>query len=327
MRIQGDNVNVKSVCGACGEVAVEPVAEKGMAPLPGAIPGQWMEPDGAGYIKKRRAAKKRRMRTLGAWDATIPKGKSDEDIEVEGFVCASEKSLKTDDVCANCPGGCKSEKGLPELVEVEGLAEELFNGAEITGSLYNAKNDLFVVQLKVGDDYVESLWGGQKADFMGWMFVKSEEETDERVDENEVSEDEIGSIALKAVKSESGTVNDVTAGSFNDDNAWVVSVLREDGADFDVYVSLDGKVLGWDEYEVKSDEDEDDATSDGVEGKSDEEDDEKKPSLEEEAVNPEEELEDDEEEKKRCLPKKKDDEPEDDDFKASIEEFLNLIKE
>lgn len=232
-------MNVKSVCGACGEVAVE---VKGMMPLPGHIPGQENEPDGAGFIKKRRAAKKRRLHTLGAV-AAEHQGKSGEDDD--SFMCAASKKMMAEgaDVCDDCPGGCKSEKSLLSLIEAEGLAEELFE-AEVTDSAYSAKNDAMIVQMRVADGrFVEAFWDAKTADFKGWIFVKAAEE-----EIAGLSDDEIQAIAVKTIEGEvTGMVND----TFENETAWAVSLTGADGNEYDVFVSPDGKVLGYDIYETE----------------------------------------------------------------------------
>lgn len=255
----------KTVCGSCGAVEVSQIDEKGMDPLPGKAPGQWFEPDGAGLIAKRKRGKKRRLRTLGAWDAKIPEGKSfeDADVEVEAFICGMDRKVyeSAEGPCAACPGGCSEEKGLPSLVEVEGMAEEDF-GTKILGSGFGSQADLFIVQMehKDGLRVIEAHYSGSTGELLGFITLDDSMLTEKAYEEGVeiMSADQAADIALKGF---GGEVLTVGADQFEGQDAWVVEMENDKGDSLDVFVGLDGTTLGYDLYEkaVPSDEEEEDA--------------------------------------------------------------------
>ena len=50
-----------------------------------------------------------------------------------GYVCSLERKAYAGSapVCDDCPGGCIAEKGMPGILHVEGLAEQMFSGTVI----------------------------------------------------------------------------------------------------------------------------------------------------------------------------------------------------
>ena len=71
-----------------------------------------------------RDMRKRRINTMGMKAA---------DLGETGYICAIERKAHpgASSVCDDCPGGCIAEKGLPGLLEVEGIAETEFKGVVI----------------------------------------------------------------------------------------------------------------------------------------------------------------------------------------------------
>lgn len=288
-------VDVKTVCGACGEVAVKAVDEKGVAahggltthsgsdgmrPLPGKPMAQWMDPDNAGFTKKRRSAKKRRLRALGAQPASWSGGKSAElDIDEKSdnddpfVLCSGDRLLHSADgaKCEFCPEGDHAVKDALDLLGAEGLTEELFEGSEVLDSAYSAKNDVFVVQAKVDESMFEAIWGAKSGDFMGWVAVKVD-------DTPRIKELEAVDLALKSIEGEAG---EVVVGDWNGEDVWSVAIDGADGQAYDAFVSFDGKVLGWDVYETEAksaDDDDAELEPEGEPAKADE------PAVEDEPV-------------------------------------------
>ena len=76
---------------------------------------EWSEEDEKTYADYR----KRRLKNMGT--------KSDEYGD-KAFVCAIERKVYpgATPVCDDCPGGCMAEKGMPGLLEVEGMVEYEF---------------------------------------------------------------------------------------------------------------------------------------------------------------------------------------------------------
>lgn len=248
-----NTMEVKTVCGNCGEVAVQAIEEKGMDSRPQDNGmAQDALPDDANFVDKRKKAKKRRIHRLT----------NDQDAVIREVTLEASKSLEEDDLflcgldrkvlstasgaCSNCPGGCCNEKGLPTLIEVEGLAEDDIGG-EVIDSGYGAKADLFVVQVKRLDGKtVEAFYDGKSAELQGWALLTETEVPSEGT----ITPEEAGTIAVKSIE---GEIVSVDPDDFEGSDAWAVEVNGSDGKSYDVFVSLAGDVLGFDDYGLISD--------------------------------------------------------------------------
>lgn len=172
------------------------------------------------------------------------------------FLCGIERTIRSGDVCNFCRGGCASEKGLPGLLDIEVAAETEFKG-EVVDSGYAPKDDMFVLDLKTEDGFKEAYYSGNGTR-LGWialdegLSVKSLE--DGASDPLIVSFEEAEMTALKYVKGKSYGVD---VDLFHGEDAYVVEIDGVDGKSYDVYVSIDGKVLGTDMIELTDDEQDD----------------------------------------------------------------------
>jgi hypothetical protein len=185
--------------------------------------------------------RKRRMQSMGM--------KSD-DLGEYDYVCAIERKSYSavTSVCDNCPGGCIAEKGMPGLLSVEGMAEEMFDG-KVIDSGYSPDADMFVVDVQGKDGKaVEVFIDGTSAEVMGWHKL------DESVFEQKAAIDELNLISFTdaaeiAVKSIDGHVVAVEPDNFEGIDSYAVEIEGFDGKSYDVFVALDGEVLGYDKYE------------------------------------------------------------------------------
>lgn len=194
-----------------------------------------------------REMRKRRINSMGMKAA---------DLGETGYICAIERKAHpgSSSVCDDCPGGCISEKGLPGLLEVEGLAETEFKGVVIDSG-YSADADMFVVDVQVKDGSVREVFiDGTTAEIIG--FHKLDDEIFEKksaIDEMMViGFVEAAEIAIKAID---GTVVAVEPDIFEGIDSYAVEVDGFDGKSYDVFVGLDGEVLGYDKYEPEEAED------------------------------------------------------------------------
>lgn len=192
---------------------------------------------------KRKKARKKRMETMG-----VKSGEFDDD----AFVCAFERKMLagTSQVCAQCPGGCASEADMPSLLEVEGIAEDMFSG-KVLDSAYADETDIFIVDVQRKDGKpVEIFFDGTSGEVMGWHLLNEKVlgEVAEIAGEKVISFNEAAEIAVKSIE---GEVISVDADMFEGYDAYAVEVEGEDGKSYDVFVSLDGEVLGWDEYDAE----------------------------------------------------------------------------
>ena len=186
-------------------------------------------------------AYKRRLQTLGVKSAEV--GSS-------GYLCAIDRKAYAGHVpvCDNCEGGCVSEKGMPGLIHVEGMAEELIDGS-VVASGYAVANDTFVVdvQKKSGKTY-EVFYEGSTGELLGFHKLEDTLSIKSALDDLRViTMFEAADIAIKSID---GHVVGVEADSFEGIDAFAVEVDGFDGKSYDVFVSLDGEVLGYDKYEM-----------------------------------------------------------------------------
>jgi hypothetical protein len=185
--------------------------------------------------------RKRRMESMGM---------KSEDLGEHDYVCAIERKSYSavTSVCDNCPGGCIAEKGMPGLLSVEGMAEEMFDG-KVIDSGYSPDADMFVIDVQGKDGKaVEVFIDGTSAEVMGWHKL------DESVFEQKAAIDELSLISFTdaaeiAVKSIDGHVVAVEPDNFEGIDSYAVEIEGFDGKSYDVFVALDGEVLGYDKYE------------------------------------------------------------------------------
>lgn len=192
-------------------------------------------------IQENRAAmRKRRMQSMGFKSA---------DFDDEAYVCAFDRKVYPGgaNVCDSCPGGCVSEKGMPALIEIEGMAEDMFRG-KVLDSGYSDEADLFVVDVERKDGKpVEIFFDGSTGEVMGWHVLSNDvlEVKSAMQDKVLVSFTEAADIAVKSVE---GDIVAVEPDVFEGFDVYAVEIEGVNGKSYDVFVSLDGEVLGYDEY-------------------------------------------------------------------------------
>jgi hypothetical protein len=196
--------------------------------------------DFAAIVARRKKARDMRMNTMGVKSA---------DFDDSAFVCAVERKVYpgSADVCAQCPGGCAAEGNMPSLVEVEGFAEDMFAG-KVLDSGYADKTDIFVVDVERKDGKaVEAYFDGTTGECMGWHLLNDDliGEIATIPGEKVISFSEAAEFATKSI---AGDVVSVDADMFEGYDAYAVEIDGLDGKSYDVYVGIDGEVLGWDEY-------------------------------------------------------------------------------
>lgn len=177
-------------------------------------------------------------------------GIKSEEIGIDGFVCALDRKAHPAgmSVCDDCPGGCVSEKGLPGLLHVEGLAEKAFDGF-VVDSGYSSDADMFVIDVQTKDGSVKEVFvDGTTAEIMGFHKLDSEE-FEQKSDYTSLKLVDFSEAAEIAVKSIEGHVVAVEPDVFEGFDAYAVEIDGIDGKSYDVFVALDGEILGYDKYE------------------------------------------------------------------------------
>jgi len=187
------------------------------------------------------AIRRSRIKSLGIKTA---------DLGAHGYLCAIERKAYagSSPVCDDCPGGCVAEKGLPGLLHVEGLAEKMFDGV-VVDSGYSQDADVFVVDVQTKDGSVKEVFiDGISAEVLGFQKLDdSDFEQKSAVAEYKLVD--FTEAAEIAVKSIDGHVVAVEPDVFEGFDAYAVEIEGFDGKSYDVFVALDGEVLGYDKYE------------------------------------------------------------------------------
>lgn len=188
----------------------------------------------------RAAMKKKRLATLGFKSSEFDGG---------AYICSFDRKVYPGgtSVCDSCPGGCVSEKGMPALIEVEGMAEDMFRG-KVLDSGYSDEADLFVVDVERKDGKpVEVFFDGSTGEVMGWHLLNNEVMQVKSALENKVMIS-FGEAADLAVKTVQGDIVAVEPDVFEGFDVYAVEIEGINGKSYDVFVALDGEVLGYDEY-------------------------------------------------------------------------------
>ena len=241
------------VCGKCGATAVlakslddewvtvDDLYTKGGTPMSDMVEDVEDEMMDENQVAKRKKARAKRLETMGVKSL---------DWDDDSFVCAFERKMYpgASQVCAQCPGGCAPEQDMPSLLEVEGVAEDMFSG-KVLDSGYSDEADIFVVDVQRKDGKpIEAFFDGTTGECMGWHLMNDSVigEIAEIGGTKVISFNEAAAIATKSVE---GDVIAVDADMFEGYDAFAVEIEGIDGKSYDVFVGLDGEVLGWDEYE------------------------------------------------------------------------------
>lgn len=189
---------------------------------------------------------KMRNRRLGSM------GYKTSEFDKDAFLCSFDRKVYPggSPVCDSCPGGCVPEDGMPSLLEVEGMAEDMFRG-KVLDSGYSDEADLFVVDVERKDGKpVEIFFDGSSGEVMGWHLLNSElvEVKSALVNKAIIS---FGDAAEIAVKTVTGDIVAVEPDVFEGYDVYAVEIDGINGKSYDVFVSLDGEVLGYDEYTME----------------------------------------------------------------------------
>lgn len=193
-------------------------------------------------MEQRKKARAKRMDTMGVKSA---------DYDDLAFVCAIERKVYAggSQICASCPGGCEQQDTMPSLLEVEGIAETMFAG-KVLDSGYADEVDIFVVDVQRKDGKpVEAYFDGTSGECMGWHLLNEDliGEVATIPGQKVISFSEASAIATKSIE---GDVVSVDADMFDGYDAYAVEIEGIDGKSYDVYVGVDGEILGYDEYDA-----------------------------------------------------------------------------
>lgn len=195
-------------------------------------------------MSMRKRMRGRRMASMGMKSA---------DFDENAFVCAFERKVYpgSSGVCENCPGGCASEGNLPGLLEIEGMAEDMFSG-KVLDSGYSDEADLYVVDIERKDGKtIEAFFEGSSAECLGWHLLDQDIMSQKSAEMNSGNIIDFSDAADIATKTIEGHVIGVDPDIFEGFDSYAVEIEGLNGKSYDVYVSLDGEVLGYDEYSAE----------------------------------------------------------------------------
>lgn len=193
-------------------------------------------------MDRRMKARSRRMISMGMKSA---------DFDQEAYVCSFDRKVYPggSSPCENCPGGCASESGMPSLLEIEGMAEEMFSG-KVLDSGYSDLADFYVVDVERKDGTpIEAFFDGSTGECWGWHRLSDQQMGEKSAFYSASDIIDFNKAAEIAVKSIQGNVIAVDPDVFEGFDSYAVEIEGVDGKSYDVYVGLDGEVLGYDEYE------------------------------------------------------------------------------
>lgn len=195
-------------------------------------------------MSMRKRMRNRRMASMGMKSA---------DFDDNAFVCSFERKVYPggSGVCENCPGGCAPEGKLPGLLEVEGIAEDMFSG-KVLDSGYSDEADLYVIDIERKDGKtIEAFFEGGSAECLGWHLLDQDIMSQKSAEMNSGSIIDFSDAAEIATKTIEGHVIGVDPDIFEGFDSYAVEIEGLNGKSYDVYVSLDGEVLGYDEYSAE----------------------------------------------------------------------------
>lgn len=193
-------------------------------------------------MERRKKARGKRMESMGVKSA---------DYDSNAFMCAIERTMYGggSQICAQCPGGCNQVANLPSILEIEGMAESMF-AAKVLDSGYADLSDIFVVDLQRKDGKpMEAYFDGSSGECMGWHLLDDNliGEIASVSGQKVISFSEASDIAVKSIE---GEVVSVDADMFEGYDAYAVEIEGVDGKSYDVFVGVDGEILGYDEYDA-----------------------------------------------------------------------------
>ena len=176
----------------------------------------------------------------------------DQMVKTDEFLCGFQRK-SVQQPCDFCQGGCAPEEGLPGLADVEASVKSAYN-AEVIGSGYSADDDIFVIDVKREDGSFIEVFVDGEGEELGWLRLDEtalEGKSAEQIEIVTKADAEASAVSAyeEVVPNEKGEVMSVTVDVFANQDVYVVEVDGEQKS-YDFYVSVQGKVLGYDEWDL-----------------------------------------------------------------------------
>jgi hypothetical protein len=174
------------------------------------------------------------------------------DVGQHGYKCAIDTKVYAGGTppCADCSGGC-SGPGVT-LLHAEGISQTLVKG-DIVDSAYIDKGDMFVTTIRRKDGKIFDVYVDNIGEIRGHSLVDSSTIYDPNVDDlTMVTFDEAANIAMMHLQRKDAEVVGIQPAAFEGHEAYVVDIQCKTGESYDIFVGLDGTLLG---YETLQDPD------------------------------------------------------------------------
>ena len=174
------------------------------------------------------------------------------DVGQHGYKCAMDTKVYAGGTppCADCSGGC-SGPGVT-LLHAEGISQTLVKG-DVVDSAYIDKGDMFVTTIRRKDGKTFDVYVDNIGEIRGHSLVGSSTIYDPNFDDlTMVTFDEAANIAMMHLQRKDAEVIGIQPAAFEGHEAYVVDIQCKTGESYDIFVGLDGTLLG---YETLQDPD------------------------------------------------------------------------
>lgn len=169
------------------------------------------------------------------------------DVGQLGYKCAMDAKVYAGGTppCADCSGGCFGAKGQVTLLHAEGISQTLVKG-DVVDSAYISKADMFVTVIRRKDGKIFDVYVDNIGEIRGHNLVESSTIYDPNVDDlTMVTFDEAANIAMMHLQRKDSEVVSIQPAAFEGHEAYVVDIQCKTGESYDIFVGLDGTLLGY----------------------------------------------------------------------------------
>jgi len=169
------------------------------------------------------------------------------DVGQHGYKCAIDSKVYAGGTppCADCVGGCFGAKGQVTLLHAEGISQTLVKG-DVLDSAFIKEGDMFVTAIRRKDGKIFDVYVDSSGEIRGHNLVDSSTIYDPSVDDlTMVTFDEAANIATMHLQRKDSEVVSIQPAAFEGHEAYVVDIQCKTGESYDIYVGLDGTLLGY----------------------------------------------------------------------------------
>ena len=169
------------------------------------------------------------------------------DVGQHGYKCAMDAKVYAGGTppCADCAGGCFGAKGQVTLLHAEGISQTLVKG-DVLDSAFIKDADMFVTAIRRKDGKIFDIYVDSAGEIRGHNLVDSSAIYDPNVDDlTMVTFDEAANIAMMHLQRKDSEVVSIQPAAFEGHEAYVVDIQCKTGESYDIFVGLDGTLLGY----------------------------------------------------------------------------------